>query len=337
MYGLGEKIIAKSNCIGCYKKNCKSIEKIDIKEVFNSVEKLISQKIILVITAFKEPKIKEAIDAALNQNTDLDYEVVVSAPDKATLDIAENSQKTNKKLKIFKDPGQGKSKALNLIFSKFKADIIILTDGDVTLSLNTVQEIADNFNDPEIGCLTGRPVPLEDKKKKYGYWANFLFDSAHKWRKQAAINHDFLECSGYLFAFRKNYITQIPVDTAEDTVIPYYFWEKGYKIGYADKAEVQVTNADNWKDWISQKTRTSRGHATLHKYVDIKTTPKVKTFKNEAKGIYSLLTYPQNFKEFFWTFELALARLYMWALVFYKINLKKQTKIDNWERVESAR
>lgn len=338
LYGIGEKIIAKSSCICCYKSRCKSMEKIRVEDIVKSAERLLKQKISLLITAFKEPLIGKAIEAALNQKTSSKYEIIVSAPDKETISIAEKYAKKHKNLKIIKDPGKGKSFALNMIFKRLDCDILILTDGDVFISNNSVEEIVSLFNDPEIGCLTGRPVPMENRSTKYGYWANFLFEAAHNIRKNAFNSNSFIECSGYLFAFRKKMISQIPLDVAEDSVIPYIFWEKGYRIGYAANAKVYVKNVDNWKDWIKQKTRTSKAHETLEKYVDTRTTRRVKTFGNEVgKGFGMLFYYPNNLKEFWWTLELAFARLYMWMKVFWETKVKSRHYGDAWERVESTK
>ncbi len=337
MYGLGEKVVAKSQCICCYKKDCKSMEKINLEEIIYPIKKFGRQKITLVITAFKEPKIASAIESAINQKTKYEYDILIVAPDDKTLSIAKSYSIKNKKVNIFRDPGKGKMYAISLLLNKIKSDILILTDGDVYISDNSVEEIANLFLNSEIGAVTGRPVPIENRKTKYGYWANFLFHSAHKLRKEASNKADFIECSGYLFAFRNGKIKKLPLDTAEDTIIPYFFWEKGYQIEYAEKALVYVKNVDNWKEWISQKTRTSKAHETLYKYADVKTTPRVKSFSNEVKGIFELLKYPQNFKEFYWSILLAFSRLLMWAIVFYKIKARKQTKIDGWRRVESAR
>ncbi|OGJ13334.1 hypothetical protein A3K82_00345 [Candidatus Pacearchaeota archaeon RBG_19FT_COMBO_34_9] len=98
-----------------------------------------------------------------------------------------------------------------------------------------------------------------------------------------------------------------------------------------------MKNVDNWKDWVSQKVRTSRAHETLGKYVDVRKTPRTKNISNEAKGFISLFSYPKNIKEFFWTLGLFIARLYMWGIVFYEVYFKKKYHNDNWERVESAR
>ena len=333
MYDLGEKILPKSDCLCCYKKDCKSMEVVDIKEILYEIDCFLKQDIILLITAFKEPNIEKAIKSAINQKTKYKYKILVSAPDDETLNIA---KKYN--IEIFKDPGKGKILALNLIFEKVKTDILILTDGDVFISENSVEDITNLFLDPEIGCITGRPVPLETKKTMFGYWANFLFDSAHKIRKIAFGKNSFIECSGYLFAFRKKFIKKLPLNTAEDAIIPYIFWEKGYKIGYEENAKVFVKNVSNFKDWIKQKTRTAEAHETLSKFVDTKITKRVKSFRTEFKGIFWLFTYPKTIKQFLWSLLLVFARSYMWGKVFFNIKFaKKHPKVDNWERINSAR
>lgn len=338
LYGLGDKVIAKSNCLCCYSADCKSMEKLDIKEITSSIKKMINPKITFLITAFKEPKtIGRAVEAALNQKTDKKFDILVSAPDNETLNAVKKYQARHKNLYLFKDPGKGKVFALNMLFESLKTDILILTDGDVYVSENSVEDLSNLFLDPEIGCATGRPTPTESKRTKYGYWANFLFYSAHKLRKAAFESNSFIECSGYLFAFRKGKINRIPLDVAEDTLIPYLFWERGYKIGYAEDAKVYVINPTNLKDWIKQKVRTSKAHEKLSHYVDTRTTPRVKSFSTEANGIFWALGYPSNPKEFLWTFELIFARLYMWAKVFLDTRFLNKHYGDAWERVESTK
>lgn len=292
----------------------------------------------IIITSFKEPNtIGKAIDCFLKQKISQKYEIIVTAPDKETLDIAKAYSRKYKEVKLFKDPGKGKSYALNQLFKKIKGEIIILSDGDVFVSENSVSEILNLFADKKVGCVAGRPVPMEDKKTKYGYWANFLFDSANNLRKSLKKENKFLECSGYLWAFRNNIIPSIPLDVAEDAVVPYMFYEKGYKIDYSENALVYVKNTNNWKDWMSQKIRTSKAHETLDKYVNTNKIPRTKTFLNELKGAFSLFIYSHSPKEFYWSIQLAFARLYMWIKVLFEVHIKRKYHSDNWERVDSTK
>ena len=292
----------------------------------------------IIITSYKEPKtIGKAIESIISQKIKESYELIVSAPDNETLDVVKKYSKKNKRIKTFKDTGSGKTTALNFILPKTKGEIIILTDGDVFVSENSIDNILKKFKDKNIGCVTGRPVPLEDKTTKYGYWANFLLDAAHKLRKKLSNEKKFLECSGYLWAFRNNIIKKIPADVAEDSVVPFFFWEKSYRIGYAEDALVFVKNVNNWKEWVSQKIRTSRAHETLDKYVDTKKIPRTKNFWNESKGFFYLFSYAQNFKEMRWSLKLLFARLYIWLRVFADVYINKKYHKDRWSRVMSTK
>jgi cellulose synthase/poly-beta-1,6-N-acetylglucosamine synthase-like glycosyltransferase len=293
----------------------------------------------IIITAFKEPAtIGKCIESIINQDIKEPYELIVSAPDVETQDIVKTYMRLNQNIGLFRDPGKGKTFALNKLLPKLRGEIFIFTDGDVYISEESINQILKEFEIREnVGCVTGRPVPQEDRRDKYGYWANFLFDSAHKLRKRLRSKNNFLECSGYLWGFKKGVISEIPLDVAEDTVVPYIFHEKGYKIGYAEDAKVYVKNVDNWEDWIKQKLRTTKAHETLGKYVDVTKAPRTKSFGNESKGIFSLLFYPRSIMELYWSMNLAVARLYMWYKLFYDTKIKNKGYTDGWDRVESTK
>ena len=95
----------------------------------------------IIITTFHEPGIRKAIDAVLGQELPEDYELIVAAPDKETEKIVVEYKKSNSKIKYFRDPGRGKSFAMNLLFKEARGDILIFTDGDIYLSQNAINEI----------------------------------------------------------------------------------------------------------------------------------------------------------------------------------------------------
>jgi len=293
----------------------------------------------VVITSFKEPHtVGRAIEAVLNQKIDEDYELVVSAPDKETQEVVLTYAKKFPQVKLFSDPGKGKSYALNLLFKRLKGDIWVFTDGDVYMGQNSLNELLNLFKDSKIGCVTGRPVSSNSNDNMLGYWSHLLADvGAHRIRKEKFLKGQFLECSGYLFAFRNNgVIKEIPLDVAEDSIIPYYFWKRGYKVGYASRAIVYVKNPTIFSDWVKQRKRTAAAHETLKDYAP--DFPRVKSFWNElSKGLLWVWSYPKNIKELYWTFCLMFARLYMWLSLFYDLHFQKKSYKDGWERVESTK
>ncbi|MFH1451633.1 MAG: glycosyltransferase [archaeon] len=292
----------------------------------------------IVITSFREPKtVGRAIDSFLNQNIEEDYELVVAAPDNETQKVVIAYSKTNKKIKLFKDPGKGKSYALNLLLSKLKGEIVILTDGDVYVSKNSVNEISKMFRDKKVGCVSGCVISEDSRENMFGYWSHLLCDAAHRLRKNRDKKNEFLECSGYLWAFRNNVIGGFPLDVGEDTIVPIIFWTKGYGIRYVSHAKVFVKYPKNTKDFVKQKIRTAAAHDNIGKYYDLKKIPRMKTFKNEVLGGFRIFFYPRNIKEVLWTFWLLPFRLYIWANLFYNSRFIGKKYSDAWKPIESSK
>lgn len=292
----------------------------------------------IIITSFKEPHtIGKAIESFVSQNIKEKYELIVAAPDKETLDVINYYAKKYSQVKAFKDPGKGKTFALNLIIPRLKGEIIFLSDGDVYVSKNSIREMMNLFRDKKVGCVTGKPVSINSRKNMFGYWSHLLCYAAHRLRLKREKKNEFLECSGYLWAFRNKVIEEIPRETAEDTIVPCLFFLKGYKIAYADKAEVYIKYPTNLHDFVEQKKRTAKGHETLDIYIDTKKIPRMKTLKNEIFESYEIFLFPRNLVEIMYTFILFPLRLYIWLLTFFHIHIKKNKYIDGWKRVESTK
>jgi len=290
----------------------------------------------IIIASYKEPKATlRAVNVFLKQKMKKDLRITVVDPFPEVEEFLRKKIK-DKRFNFFLDPGEGKSYALNLLFQELgsdnKEDLFILTDGDVYVSDNALDEILKAFKDKEIGCVTGKPVSIDSRDLKYGYWSHLLFDGIDKVRKKLSNNKQFFECSGYLFAIRKNVILDFPTEACEDAIIPYLFWKKGYKIKYLPKAEVYIKNPDNWNDWKNQKIRNIKGHENLDKISP--DMPRTKSFFNEIKeGVIFSLTYPKNIREFFYTLQLYFARLYIYIRAFFEIKTKKRYD-DGWRETE---
>jgi len=287
----------------------------------------------IVITSFREPKtISRAIESIITQNIDSNYELIVAAPDDETLEAA---KKYN--VKLFRDPGKGKNYALNLLLKKIKGEIIILTDGDVYLSEKSIQEILNVFKNKKVGAVSGHPVSLESRTKIFGYWSYLLCEAAHNLRSKRHKNNQFLECSGYLWAFRNNIIKKFPLDVGEDTIVPIMLYLKNYKIKYASNAKVYVKYPLNLHEFIKQKRRTAGAHDNISKYVSLKRIPRMKTLLNEIRGGFNLFFYSENFREVFWTLFLFPIRFYIWLNLFYNSKIKRRKYSDAWKRIESTK
>ncbi len=290
----------------------------------------------IIITSYKEPKATiKAIKSFLSQDIREKYKIVVADPFSEIEEILKKEfpKEFGKKIQFFLDPGEGKSYALNRIleqiYSKDTNEIIILTDGDVYVCRNSVNDILEAFKDEKIGCVTGKPTSIDSREKMLGFWSHLLLDGIDNTRKLLSSRKRFFECSGYLFAIRNGVLQGFPLEASEDSIIPYLFWQKGYKIKYVPRAEIYVKNPGNWNDWKLQKIRNIKGHENLNSLV--KNMPRTKSFWNEVKyGTLFALKYPKNIKELFFTSVLFAARFYIYLLSFYELKLRKKSYKDGW-------
>ncbi|MEK6896444.1 MAG: glycosyltransferase [Nanoarchaeota archaeon] len=286
----------------------------------------------VVITSYNEPKTTlRAVETFLRQSSRKDLRVTVVDPF-PEVETFLRQHVSDERFNFYPDPGEGKSYALNLLFQELKSEnsdgIFILTDGDVFVSDNAVKAIVAAFEDKKVGCVTGRPVSIDNRSTKYGYWAHLFFSGIDRARRYYSANNLFFECSGYLFAIRKNVITDFPLNTSEDSIIPYLFWKKGFKIIYAPDAEVFVKNPTSWKDWLAQKVRNVKAHENLNNIAP--DMPRTKSFVNEMKwGAWFALTFPRNLQEIWWTMQAFGARLYLYCKSFTELKRQKSYQ-DGW-------
>lgn len=290
----------------------------------------------IVITSYNEPKSTlRALNTFLNQKTKHNIKVYVIDPFPEVEKFLKSKVK-DERFEFILDPGEGKSYALNmllsLIYSKNKKDIIIFTDGDVYTSDNSINQIYSAFLDEKIGCICARPISLDSRKNKYGYFAHVAFNGIDKVRRNYSNKNKFFECSGYCFAIRNGVIKEFPLDVSEDSIIPYMFWEKNFLIKYLPQVEVYIKNPDNKKDYLNQKIRNIKGHENLNKIAP--KMPRTKSFFNEIKyGFLFSLSQIRNVREFLWTFQFIYLRLYIYLRAFRELKSKKNYT-DGWRETE---
>jgi cellulose synthase/poly-beta-1,6-N-acetylglucosamine synthase-like glycosyltransferase len=294
----------------------------------------------IIVTAWEEPiEVRECLRRIINQkNLDQKYEVLAIAPDTPTIkEIKNYCRKYPKIVKFFLQPREkGKNEMLNFLMKKAKGDILVFTDGDIFLNDIAVSEIAKFYNDPKVGAVTGRILPKNSKKTRMGFWAHTLTNVINKMRDYRFKKGMFIECSGYLYSIRSGLIKDIPLDVAEDSVMPLMIFKKGYKIAYAEKAMAFVGYPENFKSWLSQKVRCAKAHEKLGKYGS--ESLKMKSFSNEIfYGLIWSIGYGKSFKEFIWLIELYLARLYVWLRTFIDTKILNHHYGETWNKVHGIK
>ncbi len=291
-------------------------------------------RVSILLTAFHEADtIRRALEALIPQASPSDHEIIVICPDDETAVAASATAHVT----ILRDPGQGKPAALNLGFERARGELVVMTDGDVWVEPGALDALLSPFSDPQVGAVSGRPISISPRSTMLGYWSHVLTDAgAHAERAGRDSRGEFMVCSGYLYAIRTSLARPIPEDAlAEDAVVSHQIAEQGSHIRYAPGARVNVRYPDTYRDWLLQKVRSTGGYAQP---VIARSRFQMRSFWHEATaGPWRALTYARSPRELAWTILLALARLHLWLLVYWRVRVQRQPLTQLWQRVESTK
>lgn len=221
------------------------------------------------IPTYNEEKVIEAtINSVLVQiSSDDEIIVVASGCTDNTVPLVQAIAETDKRVRLItEDERKGKASALNLIIQNARADVIVQTDGDVVLDQNAVGQLVKHFEDPEIGGVSGKPVPIIPEDNLFYDWTVMSYRKIGEVREVATKQGEFWHLSGYLLAFRKKALPSVPfAKGAVDAWMGRVIQQNGYKMVYEPEAEVLVKAPLTIKDFVAQKARVRAGYYLLPK------------------------------------------------------------------------
>lgn len=290
----------------------------------------------VIIASFKEPKtIGRAIESALDQTYKGNYEIIVSAPDQETLTVARSYVHIYKTIKVLQDEGKGKPLALNQAIRQARGSLLVLTDGDVYMSPNSLETLANVLKSSDVGGASARVLSLNSQEKLFGFWAYLLTEAFHYIRLKENAHGDNVLCSGYLYAIKKSLFRDIPSNSlADDAFTSLSINAQGKRTRYVPEAQVHVLYPSTLPDWISQKKRTAGRYYQLNGYFN---SSKIKPFIQELSTLKELVHSLTSFKKVVWFLALAIMRLYIWFRIFFDVRLWNRSSEKTWQRVESTK
>jgi cellulose synthase/poly-beta-1,6-N-acetylglucosamine synthase-like glycosyltransferase len=312
---------------------------------------------VILTAAHEESTIGRALEALLPQLSGGD-ELLVVCPDTATAAAVAaytpaqaNGQRDRQDAqapapRVLRDEGRGKPAALNLAMAAARHDLVVLTDGDVTVGPGALASLLAPFGDPRVGATTGHPLPTDSRASMLGYWAHLLTEAgAHARRLERDRAGGYLECSGYLYAVKRGLLDPLPEDAlAEDGMISRMVWGRGALIRYASNAAVFVKYPSTYRDWLSQKVRSAGGYAQRYtapppaRTRPARSAARGRSFWEEVRtGAARAWRYPRTARERWWTVLLFAARLHVWLLILWRVRIARLPHTTLWRRVETTK
>lgn len=216
----------------------------------------------------EERVIGKTINSAIKQ-IDIKDEIIVVASgctDNTVPEIRKIARKDKRVELIIEPERKGKSSALNLIIKNAKSDIIIQTDGDVELGKDAIKKIISKLKNPEVGAVSGHPIPIIPKNNLFYDWTIMSYKKSHELRIKESNEGSLWHLSGYLIGFKKQALQRVPfAKGAVDAWMGKIIKDNGYKMLYEPNAVVYVKAPLTVSDFIKQKARVRAGFYLLPK------------------------------------------------------------------------
>ena len=159
------------------------------------------------------------------------------------------------------DERGGKIGAMNRGMQFVKTPIVIFSDGNTNLGVDSIREIVNLFADPKVGCVSGEKrihSKIEDAAAGAGEGLYWKYESTLK--KWDAELYSVVGAAGELFAIRTELWQEVEKDTLlDDFIISLRVAMAGYTIQYNPNAYAIETASANVKEELKRKIRISAG------------------------------------------------------------------------------
>lgn len=219
-------------------------------------------EVTLFVAAYNE---KDYIDDKLKNSFELNYPKdkvrhvwVTDGSDDGTPDLL---RKYDGVEVYHEDARGGKIGAMNRGMKFVKSPIVIFSDGNTTLGIESIQEIVNLFKDPKVGCVSGeKRIIKKDADAAAGAGEGIYWKYESTLKKWDAELYSVVGAAGELFAIRTELWQEVEKDTLlDDFIISLRVAMSGYTIGYNPEAYAIETASANVKEELKRKIRISAG------------------------------------------------------------------------------
>ncbi|MFQ5901249.1 MAG: glycosyltransferase family 2 protein, partial [Thermodesulfobacteriota bacterium] len=218
----------------------------------------ITPYVTLIISAFNEEgSIREKIDNSLSLDypeDKLEIMVVSDCSTDNTDDIVREYE--SRGVVLLRQPERsGKTVGLNSAIKEANGEIIVFTDANALFNPDVIRMLIRNFNDPNVGCVTGESRYVEEKRSVSGsceslYWNYENFIKSGEGRIDSVVGGD-----GAIYAIRKELYTPLLNTDISDIVNPLQIIMKGYRNIYEPEAISYEEAAATFGEEFQRKVR----------------------------------------------------------------------------------
>jgi len=210
------------------------------------------------IPAYNEEKI---IRRKIENSLAIDYpkekiEIVISSD--GSFDNTEQivSEYINKGIKFFKESKRGgKNNLINKFFTKMTGDVIVFSDANSIYRPDAIKNLVKKFLDPEVGCICGKLVYIDDSGSLVGKGESLYFKYESMLKNYESNFGAVVTGNGAIYAIRRSLFSPLPNEVPNDFAHPLEVRSRGFKVVYEPSAIAEEKATSSIKEEFSRRVR----------------------------------------------------------------------------------
>lgn len=221
----------------------------------------------LVISAYNEEK---HIENKIKNSISLDYpkeklEIIVVSDGSTDKTVSILEKYAGKGVTLIKfEERAGKTKAQNEAVKNSKGDILFFTDVTTIHPPDVIKNIAQNFADKTVGCVTGKAAFIPEEQNIISKGADLRLRYELFLRARQSSNYSLFGATGCIYAIRKALYEPLREDLVSDFVEPLMILEKGYRTVYEPTAIAIIgRKVDLQREFVRRRRVIHQGLAGL--------------------------------------------------------------------------
>ena len=202
---------------------------------------------------------------------------------------------------------RGKTHGMNLLVQQATAPVVVFTDANVMLDEHALQNLRPYFARPEIGCVCGNLVYVNDADSVTAASGSVYWKFEQSIKKLEETTGSVMGADGSLFAIRRSLHCAPPEDLIDDMYVSLMILCQGHRVVQADDVKAYELSVTSSKEEFFRKVRIACQAFNVHRQL----WPRIK--KLDALTIYKYLSH--KFIRWFTIYSLVMSLIFLLAAV----------------------
>jgi cellulose synthase/poly-beta-1,6-N-acetylglucosamine synthase-like glycosyltransferase len=159
---------------------------------------------------------------------------------------------------------KGKASGLNDAWEIAQGELVVFTDARQKIEPLAVRLLAENFADPDVGCVSGELMLGDPQSGESGKGLGLYWRIEKRIRELESASGSVVGATGALYAARRELLTSVPAGTIlDDVYLPMQIVRQGKRVIFDERARAWDTPDLGAEREFSRKVRTLSGNYQL--------------------------------------------------------------------------